>query len=119
MDGSINYSSEVVEESKSLVRGTKNQLESVSDSYGSLDTVLSSGLFSGGYEKIKSQGSLDEEIVELIKHAKTAFPRNTTIIKSEEAKLLNLPIIKLYYKNHTLFRILNKIAYLILKYFKI
>ena len=55
MDGSINYSSEVVEESKSLVRGTKNQLESVSDSYGSLDTVLSSGLFSGGYEKIKSQ----------------------------------------------------------------
>ena len=69
-------------------------------------------------EKIKSQGSLDEEIVELIKHAKTAFPRNTTIIKSEEAKLLNLPIIQLYYKNHTLFRILNKIAYLVLKYFK-
>ena len=55
MDGSINYSSEVVDESKSLVSGTKDQLESVSESYNSLDAIISCGLFSSGFEKIKSQ----------------------------------------------------------------
>ncbi len=55
MDGSVNYSSEVVDESKSLVNGTKSQLESVSSSFGGLNAITSCGLFSSGFEKIKSQ----------------------------------------------------------------
>ena len=55
MDGSVNYSTEVVDESKSLVNSTKNQLESVGNSYNSLDVINSCGLFSNGFEKIKSQ----------------------------------------------------------------
>ena len=55
MDESVNYSSEVVDESKSLVSGTKGQLEAVSNSYGSLEGLASSGLFSSGFEMIKNQ----------------------------------------------------------------
>ena len=55
MDGTINYSSEVVDESKSLVSGTKDKLESVDNSYNSLDAIVSCGMFSNGFSKIKSQ----------------------------------------------------------------
>lgn len=60
--------------------------------------------------KVKRQGFLDEDTINLIKNARTAFPCSTTIVKSQEAELLKFPIIRLFYHNYLLFRVLNKIA---------
>ena len=67
--------------------------------------------------KIKVSGVLDEEIIELIQHAKNAFPVSTSIVKSEEANLLKLPIFRLYSKNRFLFNTLNLVAKVYLKLF--
>lgn len=66
-------------------------------------------------EKVKRQGTLDAEVVELIRHARTAFPHQTTLVKSQDAALLSLPVMQLYHRDLTFFRILNKIAELYLK----
>ena len=67
-------------------------------------------------EKVKQQGFLDDEIIGLIKNSKTAFPHMTSLVKADEAAILNFPIVRLYYRNHTLFKIFNKTAYLYLKF---
>lgn len=69
-------------------------------------------------ERVKSNGALDDETIKLIKHAKTAFPVSTTLIKTQEAELLKFPIVKLFYHKYGLFRVLNKIADIYLKLLK-
>lgn len=59
---------------------------------------------------VKSLGVLNDEIIEMIKNAKTAFEIYTTVVPAKDARILTFPIGQLYYYNYTLFRILNKIA---------
>lgn len=66
-------------------------------------------------DKIKFLGALDEEILGLIRNAKTAFAINSTLISSGEAELLKLPINKLYLKNKFFFRVFNKIASILIR----
>lgn len=68
--------------------------------------------------KVKSFGYLDNEIIDLIKNAKTAFEISTAIVTSQEAKLVKYPIVQLFFENYTLFRVLNKIAQLWFELFK-
>lgn len=68
--------------------------------------------------KVKSQGYLDDEVVGLIKNARTAFEVLTSIVTNEEAQLVKYPIVQLYFENYSLFRILNKFAEVWFKLFK-
>lgn len=60
--------------------------------------------------KIKSLGYLDDEIIGMVKNAKTAFEESTTIVTTREAILVKYPIVQLFFDNYSLFRVLNKIA---------
>lgn len=68
--------------------------------------------------KVKSLGYLDDEIITLIKNAKTAFEVSTTIVTSQEAQLVKYPIVQLFFENYPLFRVLNKVAQLWFSFFR-
>ena len=66
-------------------------------------------------KKIKLTGKIDDEIAGLIIDARHAFCKATKIVPEEDAELLESPIIKLCYVKPVLFKILNKIATILLK----
>ena len=66
--------------------------------------------------RIKQTGTIDGKVADLIKTARIAFCKSTKIVSSEEAKLLEYPIMKLYKRKPILFKVFNKVAEQIIRF---
>ena len=66
-------------------------------------------------QKIKHTGLIDDETKELILNARTAFSKETAIVATEDVWALNRPVNKLRYYSPFSFKVLNKLASIILR----